>query len=62
MNKVFEPYFTTKHETQGTGIGLYMTHQIVEQNMKGSIVVSNVNYSYQNIPYTGAQFVITLPL
>jgi len=62
INKIFEPYFTTKHKSQGTGIGLYMTHQIIERNMKGSIEASNVSYDYENSNYKGAQFIIKLPL
>ena len=41
LDKVFEPYFTTKHATQGTGIGLYMTKMIIENNMEGFIDVEN---------------------
>ena len=53
IEKIFEPYFTTKHQTQGTGLGLYMSHQIIVNNMGGSIYAKNRD--------NGTCFYITLP-
>ena len=62
INKIFEPYFTTKHKYQGTGLGLHMTYNLIEDGMKGRIRVVNSLYEYENINYKGAEFIIILPL
>ena len=41
MNKLFDPYFTTKGPDKGTGIGLFMSKTIVEKNMGGRLNVRN---------------------
>jgi ABC-type amino acid transport substrate-binding protein/signal transduction histidine kinase len=48
INKVFEPYFTTKHQSQGTGLGLYMTHKIITESMGGYIKIDNITYLNHN--------------
>jgi len=53
MKKIFDPYFTTKHESVGTGIGLYMSKKIITQHFKGVLEVENEN--------SGAKFTITIP-
>lgn len=54
IDKVFDPYFTTKNKTQGTGLGLYMSKQIIENSMCGSLSVENIK--------NGAKFTISLPI
>lgn len=39
--KIFNPYFTTKHQSQGTGLGLHIAKSIIEKNMNGSLSVEN---------------------
>lgn len=62
IDRVFEPYFTTKENLGGTGLGLYITHTIIEKNLKGTVTVDNEVFIYEGEEYKGARFVITLPL
>lgn len=41
VEKIFDPYFTTKEQGKGTGIGLYMSRVIIENNMKGELTIKN---------------------
>ena len=43
IEKIFQPYFTTKPETHGIGLGLYLSKQIIEKSMKGKLIVSSKN-------------------
>ncbi|MEY4503905.1 MAG: hypothetical protein RL154_197 [Pseudomonadota bacterium] len=52
IDKVFDANFTTKPEDKGTGIGLYMSKQIIEDSLHGKIIVNNAN--------NGAKFIIEL--
>ncbi len=53
LSKIFDPYFTTKHQSQGTGLGLYTTKDDIEQHLNGTIDVINQD--------NGVEFLITLP-
>lgn len=61
IEKIFEPYFTTKSKSKGTGIGLYMSKEIIQKHMSGKILVINEDYEYENKNYNGARFDIFLP-
>ena len=54
LKRIFEPYFTTKNQSQGTGIGLYITKLIIEENLEGNIEVKNIE--------NGLEFKIQLPI
>jgi len=53
LEKIFDPYFSTKHASQGTGLGLFMSRMIIQQSLGGTITASNNE--------TGALFTIRLP-
>ena len=62
LDRIFEPYFTTKHKSQGTGVGLYMSLQIVTKHLNGEISVKNDTFIHNNIKYFGAKFTILIPI
>ncbi|RZV18535.1 sensor histidine kinase [Aliarcobacter butzleri] len=62
LDKIFEPYFTTKYKSQGTGIGLYMTEEIITKHLNGTICVENVEFTYDEKEYFGAEFTIRIDL
>ena len=53
MERIFEPYFTTKHAARGTGLGLFMSKMIIEKSFGGEIGAENGE--------EGARFTILLP-
>lgn len=54
IEHIFDPYMSTKEASKGSGIGLYMSKTIIEENMEGSLTVFNDTF--------GAIFIIKLPL
>jgi len=54
LQKIFDPYFTTKERNGGTGLGLYIAKIIIEQNMHGKLSVVNTKQ--------GAKFTIQIPV
>ena len=62
LNKVCEPYFTTKHQSKGTGIGLYMTEEIITKHMNGKFLIKNKEFEFKNESYKGVEVIIQFDL
>ena len=60
--KIYEPYFTTKHQSQGTGLGLYMSNEIIQKHFNGKLSNKTVEYDYENNHYKGEEFRIEIPI
>ena len=60
--KIYEPYFTTKHQSQGTGLGLYMSNEIVKKHLNGKLENETISFIYEGEEYKGEEFKIMLPL
>ncbi|MGA1933740.1 PAS domain S-box protein [Arcobacter sp. YIC-464] len=58
IDKIFEPYFTTKHKSNGTGLGLAIVDRVLRQRHKAQINVFNKNFKYNNKSYKGCCFSI----
>ncbi len=60
--KIYEPYFTTKHKSQGTGIGLFMSKRIIEQHFDGNLQSINKRFEVEDKSYFGASFCVKIKL
>ena len=61
ISKIFDPYFTTKHQSNGTGLGLHMSYNLITEGMNGTLDAINTIYEVKEKKYTGALFTIKIP-
>jgi signal transduction histidine kinase len=64
LDRVFEPYFTTKHRSQGVGLGLYLSYVIVTQKLGGEISVRNTTFTSELFDgeLNGVEVLIRVPI
>ena len=62
LDKIFDFHFSTKIKSKSSGLGLYMSQQLIKESMEGSLTVKNSEYYYEDEKYKGAEFTIRFPL
>jgi len=62
ISKIFQPYFTTKYNSQGTGMGLFISHEIITKQFEGKLTLVNKEFVYEDNYYKGVETIIKLPL
>ena len=55
-DKIYQPYFTTKHEYSGTGISLYLANELIHRYFNGSLTNQNIQYEIESKNYKCANF------
>lgn len=60
--KIFEPYFTTKHQYIGTGLNLHITYTLIVKIMNGDIKAENSIFILNGKKMKGAKFTIKIPI
>ncbi|MEA3288875.1 MAG: hybrid sensor histidine kinase/response regulator [Campylobacterota bacterium] len=60
IDRIFEPYFTTFHKSEGKGLGLFYTQKIISEFFGGYISVSNIKFDHNTQAHKGASFIIEL--
>lgn len=60
QNRIFEQFFTTKGDFQGSGLGLYMSQEIIQRHFQGKLEVSNKEFTWETDHHYGACFTLLL--
>ncbi len=58
ISKIIEPYFTTKHQSFGVGLGLYIVNEFFVKNLGYKIDIQNVTFHNKNQICVGTNFII----
>ncbi|MDZ7820293.1 MAG: HAMP domain-containing sensor histidine kinase [Aliarcobacter sp.] len=58
ISKIMEPYFTTKHQSFGVGLGLYIVNELLVKNLAYKIDIKNITFTHKNKNYKGTNFII----
>lgn len=60
QDKIYEPYFSTKHGYSGTGLSLHLAQELMQRYFNAHIANQNINYIFENKKYNCANFKINL--